>query len=193
MVKLRVPHFEIGPCILCGARQAFKALAASCSIGLCEVLFRWKVHENFEKCGHYWNVGKNNSCQQADEVSDLAYCDNDETRVFSGSCLSCRSRRSQSRPVLDLTMFRVAISRSANDALSINFMIDQRLLFSRFCSPLWLFPAEPHHTHRYVMAITSVLLTPNQRSALQGRSTDSRPNGTVILFSPRKVSRATRG
>jgi hypothetical protein len=40
IAKLRVPHFEIGPRILCRARQAFKVLAASFSIGLCEVLFR---------------------------------------------------------------------------------------------------------------------------------------------------------
>jgi hypothetical protein len=77
-------------------------LAASCSIGLCEVLFRWKVHE---KRGHYWefwNVGKNSSCQHADEVPDLAYCDNDETRVFSGSSLSCRSYSSTDSGVVNL-------------------------------------------------------------------------------------------
>jgi len=101
----RIPHFEIGPGILCRARQAFKVRAASCSIGLCEVLFRWKVHEKRGALLESWNFGKNNSCQQADEVPGLAYCDTDETRVFSGSCLSRRSCSSTDRGVVNVVQF----------------------------------------------------------------------------------------
>ena len=102
---VRIPHFEIGPGILCRARQAFKVRAASCSIGLCEVLFRWKVHEKRGALLESWNFGKNNSCQQADEVPGLAYCDTDETRVFSGSCLSRRSCSSTDRGVVNVVQF----------------------------------------------------------------------------------------
>ena len=82
-------------------------------------------------------------------------------------------------------MLRGDISRSANDALSINFMIVRRLRCSVILFPTVVVPRRTP-PHRYVIAITSVLLTPNQHSALQGRSTNSRPDGTVILFSPRR-------